>query len=135
MLAALEAPYDFLSATKLPPPVGPLADALAAMGERRSAPLLAKHLNDPATAIEDVVRAAKALSVLATADELPALRTFFALYRATADDPPLIQAVVSVAEALVKIGGSDGRAIVQRAAKDPMTQPDVARALGTLAPG
>lgn len=135
MLAALEAPFDFISATKLPPPVGPLADALAAMQERRAAPLLARHLNDPATAIEDVVRAAKALSVLATTEELPALRTFFALYRATADDPPLIQAVVSVAEALLKIGGNDGRAIVQRAAKDPMTQPDVARALGGLAPG
>jgi outer membrane protein assembly factor BamB len=136
MLATLEAPYDFLSATKLPPPVGPLADALAAMNERRSAPLLARHLNDPATAIDDVVHAAKALSVLATADELPSLRTFFALYRATADDPPLIQAVVSVAEALLKIGGSDGRAIVERAAKDPMTQPDVASALGAkLAPG
>jgi outer membrane protein assembly factor BamB len=135
MLATLEAPFDFISSTKLPPPVGPLADALAAMGERRAAPLLAKHLNDPATAIEDVVRAAKALSVLATTEELPALRTFFALYRATADDPPLIQAVVSVAEALLKIGGNDGRALVQRAAKDPMTQPDVARALGALAPG
>jgi outer membrane protein assembly factor BamB len=134
MLAALEAPFDILSATKLPPPVGPLADALAAMGERRAAPLLARHLNDPATAIDDVVHAAKALSALATSEELPALRTFFALYRATADDPPLIQAVISVAEALVKIGGADGRAIVQRAAKDPMTQPDVARALTTLAP-
>ena len=72
---------------------------------------------------------------ICTTEELSALRTFFALYRATADDPPLIQAVVSVAEALLKIGGSDGRAIVQRAAKDPMTQPDVARALGALAPG
>ena len=135
MLAALEAPFDFMSANKLPAPVGPLADALAAMGERRAASLLAKHLNDPATAIEDVVRAAKALSVLATTEELPSLRTFFALYRATADDPPLVQAVVSVAEALVKIGGSDGRALVQRAAKDPMTQPDVAQALGGLVPG
>jgi outer membrane protein assembly factor BamB len=135
MLAALEAPFDILSATKLPPPVGPMADALAEMGERRAAPLLARHLNDPATAIDDVVHAAKALSSLATTEELPALRTFFALYRATADDPPLIQAVVSVAEALLKIGGGDGRAIVQRAAKDPMTQPDVAKALTTLAPG
>jgi outer membrane protein assembly factor BamB len=105
------------------------------MGERRAAPLLAKHLNDPATAIEDVVHAAKALSVLATTEELPSLRTFFALYRATADDPPLVQAVVSVAEALVKIGGSDGRALVQRAAKDPMTQPDVAQAISGLVSG
>ncbi len=38
MLAALEAPFDFMSANKLPAPVGPLADALAAMGERRAAP-------------------------------------------------------------------------------------------------
>ncbi|MDQ2644193.1 MAG: PQQ-binding-like beta-propeller repeat protein, partial [Myxococcota bacterium] len=81
MLAALEAPFDFMSPNQLPAPVGPLADALAAMGERRAAPLLAKHLNDPANDMADVERAAVALGTLATPSEYDELRTFFALYR------------------------------------------------------
>ncbi|MGC4091766.1 MAG: PQQ-binding-like beta-propeller repeat protein [Polyangiaceae bacterium] len=132
MLASLERRYDFLSGELLPPPVGPLADALAAMGERRAAPLLARHLNDPSTESSDVARAARALVTLATPAELPGLRTFFALYRATADEPALVQAVGSVAAALIKVGGAEGRALVERAARDPLTQPDVAKELSSV---
>ncbi|MFZ5896456.1 MAG: PQQ-binding-like beta-propeller repeat protein [Myxococcota bacterium] len=132
MLAALERRYDFLSGELLPPPVGPLADALAAMNERRAAPLLARHLNDPSTDAADVARAAHALVTLATSAELPGLRTFFALYRATADEPALVQAVGSVAAALIRVGGSEGRALVERAAHDPLTQPDVVKELASV---
>jgi outer membrane protein assembly factor BamB len=133
MLAALERHYDFLSGELLAPPVGPLADALAAMKEKRAAPLLARHLNDPSTEVSDVERAARALSSLATPEELPSLRTFFALYRATADEPLLVQAVVSVARALLRVGGPDGHTLVERAARDPLTQPEVARELLAIA--
>ena len=134
MLSALARHYDFVSGVLLPPPVGPLADALAASGETRAAPLLAKHLNDPANSAEDVAHAARALAKLATPAEYEDLRTFFALYRATADDEALVAAVVSSAEALLRIGGADGRAVVERAAQDPLTQNDVRRALpGVLA--
>jgi len=134
MLSALARHYDFVSGVLLPPPVGPLADALAASGETRAAPLLAKHLNDPANSAEDVAHAARALAKLATPTEYEDLRTFFALYRATADDEALVAAVVSTAEALLRIGGADGRAVVERAAQDPLTQTDVRRALpGVLA--
>jgi len=129
MLSALARHYDFVSGVLLPPPVGPLADALAASGETRAAPLLAKHLNDPANSAEDVAHAARALAKLATPAEYEDLRTFFALYRATADDEALVAAVVSSAEALLRIGGADGRAVVERAAQDPLTQSDVRRAL------
>jgi HEAT repeat protein len=132
MLAALERQYDFLSGALLPPPVGPLAEALAELGERRAAPLLARHLNDPSTDTADVEQAARALSKLAGPEELPTLRTFFALYRATADEPALVNAVVAIAEALVRVGGAEGRAIVERAARDPLTQPEVARGLAPL---
>jgi len=132
MLQALERRYDFLSGDLLPPPVGPLADALAAMKESRAAPLLAKHLNDPSTSAADVRRAAQALTVLASPAELPSLRTFFALYRATADEPDLIASVIAIARALVRIGGDEGKTIVERAARDPLTQPEIARELGTL---
>lgn len=132
MLAALERRYDFLSGELLPPPVGPLADALSAMKEKRAAPLLARHLNDPSTDSADVARAASALTTLATAAELPGLRTFFALYRATADEPSLVQAVGYVAAAIVRVGGAEGRALVERAARDPLTQPDVVKELSNI---
>ncbi len=67
--------------------------------EARAAPLLAKHLNDPANSADDVAHAARALVKLATAAEYEDLRTFFALYRATADDEALVAAVVACAEA------------------------------------
>jgi len=129
MLSALARHYDFVSGVLLPPPVGPLADALAASGETRAAALLAKHLNDPANSAEDVAHAARALVKLATPAEYEDLRTFFALYRATADDEALVAAVVACAEALLRVGGEAGRAVVERAAQDPLTQGDVRKAL------
>jgi outer membrane protein assembly factor BamB len=129
MLGALERHYDFVSGVLLPPPVGPLADALAASGETRAAPLLAKHLNDPANSADDVAHAARALVKLATTAEYEDLRTFFALYRATADDEALVAAVIASAQALARVGGSEGREVLARAAQDPLTQSDVRRAL------
>ena len=134
MLEALARHYDFLSDVLRPPPVGPLADALAAMNEARAAPLLARHLNDPANTPDDIERAARALTKLATIKELDELKTFFALYRATADEEALVRAVLYAATALIRIGGNDGQAIIARAAEDPLTHPDVKRGLAELAP-
>ena len=132
MLAALERHYDFVTGAE-PPPVGPLADALGALRDPRAAAPLARHLNDPANSTDDVVRAAKALEVLATSAELRELTTFFALYRATADDPALVSAVLSVGSALLRVGGAEGRALVERAVADPLTQPEIQRGLATRA--
>ncbi len=132
MLAALERHYDYVSDVLLPPPLGPLADALAAMNEVSATPLLAKHLNDPANDMADVERAAVALGTLATPSEYDELRTFFALYRATADEPSLVSAVVSIASALLRVGGEPGKLVVERAAQDPLTQVDVKRGLNAL---
>ncbi len=134
MLAALQKHYDFLADVLLPPPVGPLADALAAMGEARAAPLLAKHLNDPANSPDDVRRAAQALAKIATRSELAEIETFFALYRATADQEELVAAVIAAAQALVKVGGKEGAATVRRAAADPLTHPEVRRGIENLVP-
>ncbi len=135
MLAALEKHYDFLHDVLVSPPVGPLADALAAIQEPRAAPLLAAHLNDPADSPDDIKRAARALAVLATAAELPDLRTFFGLYRAAADKPDLVSAVVDVARALIRVGGDDGRRLVVDAATDPLTVPAVREPLQDLTRG
>jgi outer membrane protein assembly factor BamB len=134
MLAALDKHYDFLSDILRSPPVGPMADALAAMNEPRAAKPLARHLNDAANTPDDIERAAKALAKLGTKDELSELETFFALYRATASDKELVNAVISVAEALIRIGGENGKKLVADAAADPMTQPEVKNGLESLAP-
>jgi outer membrane protein assembly factor BamB len=121
MLEALENRYDFMADIVRPPPVGPLADALAAMKETRAAPLLALHLNDPADSSDDVRRAAAALVMLATSDELEQIRTFFALYRGMAApdiDHNIESAVISAAAALLKLGAAD---IVAFAVNDPFT--------------
>lgn len=121
MLAALALRYDYLAGALRPPPVGPLADALAAMKETRAAPLLAAHLGDPATPADDVRRAAAALVTLAGKGEIEPLRSFFSMYRglgAPEVDSSVQAAVVSSATALLKLGARD---VVAGAAGDPFT--------------
>ena len=121
MLKALEPRYDYLAGPLRSPPVGPLADALAAMKEARAAPLLAAHLGDPATPADDVRRAAAALITLAGPSEADPLRRFFAQYRGLGEpevDSAIQSAVVSTAAALIKIGARDA---VAGAAGDPFT--------------
>jgi outer membrane protein assembly factor BamB len=125
MLEALKRHYDYLSDVLRPPPVAPLADALAAMGIKEAAPLLAEHLNDPADSPADIEHAARALEKLATPDEYESLKTFFSLYRATADEQPLVDAVVATGKTLVRVGGDNGRKVVEQAVSDPLTMPDV----------
>ena len=134
MLAALKKHYDFLSDSLLAPPVGPIADALGALGVKEAAPLLTQHINDPANSPDDVARAAKALETLASPDEYDELKTFFSLYRATADQDELVAAVISVAKALLRIGGKDGRSQVRRASTDPLTHPAVRAGIEALEP-
>jgi outer membrane protein assembly factor BamB len=122
MLAALAQRYDFLNGVVRPPPVGPLSDALAAMRERRAAPLLAAHLSELADSPDDVRRAAMALAVLATPAEREPLRAFFAAYRCTPapeGGAEIEDAVAASALALVRIGGAG---IVSAALADPFTR-------------
>lgn len=132
MIEALKQRYDFLEGVYEPPPVGPLADALAEMKETRAAPLLAMHLNDPANDADGVKRAALALEKLATPAELDELKTFLALYRATAHDEAMVAAVVAVAKAIVRVGGKEGRELVRAAAYDSMTVPSLQEPLRQL---
>jgi outer membrane protein assembly factor BamB len=125
MLAALAQHYDYLKDVLRPPPVGPMATALAAMGDERAAPLLASHLLDTADTDDDVKRTAEALVRLATPAEAPALTQFFGMYRASAPSEEVEAAVVSVAQALVKVGGVNGQARVEAAMHDAETLPNV----------
>ncbi len=120
MEAALGRHYDFLKDVLRAPPVGPIAQALGAMKEKGAAPLLASHLFDPADTDEDVRHAAAALAVVATPAQLPALRQFFGMYRATAPNDDVAAAVVSVGEALVMLQDAG---VVRAAAADGTTVP------------
>lgn len=126
MLGALGRGYDFLAGETRVPPVAPLAAALAAAGEKRAAPLLARHLLSPATPASDVLAAAEALRALAGPDERPSLERFFALYRGGAPEPELVPALVAVARALERLGAGD---VVARAKKDGLTADVVQKAL------
>jgi hypothetical protein len=125
MIEALARHYDHLKDVLTPPPVGPIALALGALKEKRAAPLLLSHLLDPATTAVDLKDIASALIVLAGPSEIPELQRFFAMYRASAESDDVAQAVVHVAEALVKHGGQEGYSLVERAAKDQLTRPYV----------
>lgn len=123
MEAALQRHYDYLKDVLRTPPVGPIAQALAAMKEKAAAPLLAEHLLDPEDTADDTKQAAAALVILGSARELPAMRQFFGMYRATADDDDVAEAVVSVGRAMVGLHDKDGQAAVEMAARDSMTVP------------
>lgn len=132
MIAALQRHYDYLKDVLRAPPVGPCAQALAAMKTKEAAPLLASHLFDPADTSDDVKQAAAALAVVGGPAELPALRQFFGMYRATADGEDVSAAVVSVAQAMVALDDKAGRPAIEAAAKDDSTVPQVKDRLGAL---
>jgi outer membrane protein assembly factor BamB len=121
MLAALGRHYDYLHDVLASPPVGPIADALAAMKDAKAASLIAAHLFDPQITDDDVKRAAAALAIIGTDKELPQLKQFFAMYRGTAPTDEIAVAVGSVGEAMLRIDPKGSRAIIQAAVKDPMT--------------
>jgi outer membrane protein assembly factor BamB len=135
LIAALDRRYDFVRDVLRPPPVGPIADALAGMGDAKGAAALARALNDPQTAGDDVKHAAAALVLLATDAEVAPMESFFALYRCTAESDDVVAAVVSIANALVRVQGDRGKITVARAVQDTMTLPAVREKLAAIAHG
>jgi outer membrane protein assembly factor BamB len=111
------------------PPIAPLGDALAALDERRAAPLLARQLNRPAHAPSAIARAAAALEQLASEAEYAELSVFFSLHRTNADGPEWEAAVLSIGRTLLRVGGQKARALLRFAIRDPLTVPGVRSAL------
>lgn len=131
MHQALAKHYDYLHDVLASPPVGPIADALAAMKDPKAAPLIASHLFDPAITDDDVRRAAGALALIATDKEMTQLKQFFAMYRGTAASDEVAIAVASIAEAMLRVDPKT-RGLVEAASKDPMTVPVTRAKLETL---
>jgi outer membrane protein assembly factor BamB len=119
MIAALAQHYDFLKDVLVPPPSGPIAQALAQIKDPASPGPLASHLLDPATPDPDLRSVAAALAVVAREPELPSLQRFFAMYQGTAASEDVESAVVSTGQGILRLGGKDGRELVERAAAKP----------------
>jgi outer membrane protein assembly factor BamB len=132
MLAALGKHYDYLRDQLTTPPVGPIADALAAMNEKRAAPLLASQIMDPTIKDDDVKRAAAALATLATDKEAPILKQFFGMYRGTSPSDEVSLAAASAAEAVLRVDAKTGQAMVENAMKDSFTNPVTRKRLETV---
>ena len=132
MLEALTHHYDFLKDELRSPPVGPIAHALGVMGDKRGAPLLAAHLLDAADSDDDVKEAAEALVRLAGPGEAPELAQFFGMYRGAAPNEDIEGAVVSVAQALAKVGTAADKKRILAAMDDAMTLPNVRERLKAL---
>ncbi|MGH7271112.1 MAG: hypothetical protein ACREJ3_11840, partial [Polyangiaceae bacterium] len=87
---------------------------------------------DPADTDDDVKRAAAALAVIAGPGQALALRQFFGMYRAGAANDDIAAAVVSVAEALTRLGDPEARVQIAEAATDPTTVSYARDRLGAL---
>jgi len=133
MIEALAKRYDYLKDVLVAPPVGPMADALAAMGEAKAAPLLAAHMLDPQTEPDDVKQVVMALSVLGTEAELGALQSFFKLYRCT-EQEALAESVVLAAKAILRVGGDKSKGQLRDAASDSLTNTIVRESLQAILP-
>lgn len=120
METALGRHYDYLKDVLRPPPVGPMAHALAVMKDTAAGPLLASHLLNPADTDDDVMQAAAALTVVGGPAEVPTLRQFFGMYRATAPSDEVAAAVVSAGQALASLDPG-ARPVLEAAAQDDTT--------------
>jgi outer membrane protein assembly factor BamB len=132
MLAALGKHFDYLHDQLTMPPVGPIADALAAMNEKRGAPLLAAQMMDPTVKDDDVRRAAAAMVTLATDKEAPTLKQFFGMYRGASPSDEVSLAAASAGEALLRLDAKGGRATIENALKDPFTSAITRKRLETV---
>jgi len=110
-------------------PIGALADALLALGEQKAAPLLAAQMNQLGHSPQELERVARALEKLATEAEYSPLVVFFSVYRTSADQSGLVEAVSAVGRTLLRIGAAPGRRLVEIATRDPLTVPGVRAAL------
>ncbi len=114
-------------------PLGGLVPILVALDERRAAPLLLAHLENPFDEGPAVRAAAGGLASLAGPAERAGLEAFFRRHLGT-HDAFRIDALGSVVHALRRLGSPRLRAHIAAAIADPATAPEVRSKLESLAP-
>jgi outer membrane protein assembly factor BamB len=134
LLRALDRAPDPARDALRPPPLGPIAEALHGMNERRGAALLARRLLWPQTPPEALRKIAGALVDLGSLAEVAALEAFFSAHL-TDEDADTHEALVAAARALLKLGGLPARSLVIQAATDPATPAALRPRLSALLAG
>lgn len=135
VVEALTRHARFLEGTTAPP-VGPLARAAVAMGERRAVPHLLAHLRDPATAEAHLAPLAAALAQLEAREAVEPLRDFLRLYHADAESTAMAAGLVAVLDAVVALQGPASLELLQELQGDDLTvdglRPRLAEHVATL---
>lgn len=119
LLAALERHAAYLQGTTAPP-VGALARAAAAQGDKRAVGPVIAHLKDPGTRAEDLPAVVSALRDLGDPAAAQALSDFLRLYHADAMDEHLVHALELVPEALVHLSGPVAADVLEQVAYDEL---------------
>jgi hypothetical protein len=117
---ALKYHANFLEDTTAPP-VGAIASSLANANDKSAMPLLLEHLVDPETPTADLVELTGAILVLGDVSAVPALERFLYMYHADSCLETNVDILINVAQALVKFGGEEGKAVVEDVIADPAT--------------
>ncbi len=131
IITALGRHSAYLAATSAPP-VGPLARAALATGERRAVPLLVAQLSDPETRAEDLPALFDAISGLSDAGAASSIEDFLRLYHAESADSGLAPALTRGIAALAHLAGPTSREFLTSMVGDALTMPE-ARAAATAA--
>jgi|GEM_PF-1386670 len=122
ILSALGRHAAFLTGTNAPP-VGPLARAALAMGERRAVPLLLAQLGDPGTDAADLPALLDTLGGFGDTTALAPLADWLRLYHAETDDSAMGDALVAGARAYATLAGPTAGDLLQPLLQDPSTHP------------
>jgi hypothetical protein len=126
---ALRGRASFLDDTP-PPPVGALARAAATMRLRNLVPELLRHLDDPATPIDELPGLFEGLGGLGVASAARSIEGFLRLYHADATDGREADALAAAARALLVLA-PDRFALVQELAADPIAPESVRQRLSS----
>jgi hypothetical protein len=127
VIAALDRHSAFLRGVRSPP-VGALARAAVAMGERRAVPLLVGHLRDPETAAADVAPLAQALASFGDESAAAPIGDFLRLYHAESSDSGLEAGLAAALEAYRVLAGPTSRELLEEIANDGLALESVRNA-------
>lgn len=116
----LERHFGYLEGTTAPP-VGALAEAAAARGDRDVLPMLLEHLKDPHTAGGDLARLIEAIASLGQQAAVEPISTFLLMYHADPIDEAMVEALEASVKALIALGGEAAADTLGRVGSDPMT--------------
>lgn len=129
-LAALARHADYLRGVSAPP-VGPLAQAVVAMGARSAVPLLTAHLRDPETAPDDLAGLFRALARFGDSSAAGSIADFIRFYHAESPDAGLDRSLVAALTAYRTLAGPTSRELLEQLRDDPFSLESVRRAVAS----